>query len=176
MTGLPVKINICSVYTWFPSISFNRKDTEVNKHTNLSSALGMRMCCIQHLVIECVHSLLLPWMSMPLDWHYLKGKQKNKPWCGSNQNYFQFLENKNGSRGRGQCLRFGNCTSSEENGWRKNNLDENATQDYITISLRIKKYNKTKQNETKNPYNIEQHETPTIQSENYQESEASKSH
>lgn len=97
------------------------------------------MCRIQQLVIEYVRSLLLPWMSMPLDWYYLKDKQKNKPWRGSKQNYFQFLENKNGSRGRGQCLRFGNCIGSEENGQKKHHLDENATQGDITISLHIKK-------------------------------------
>lgn len=172
MTGLPVKINICSVYTWFPPISFNRKDTEVNKHTNLSSALGMRMCCIQQLVIECVHSLLLPWMSMSLYWYYLKGKQKSKPWCGSKQNYAQFLENKSGSRKRGQCLRFGNRTGSEENGCRKHHLDENAIQVDVIISLFMKKQNKTKSKKKK----LEHHKTPTILGKTFQESETSKSH
>lgn len=36
--------------------------------------------------------------------------------------------------------------------------------------------NKTEQNKTKIPYNIEKHKTPTIQGKNFQESETPKSH
>lgn len=109
-------------------------------------------------------------MSMSSYWYYLKGKQKSKPFAFK-QNYFQFLENKSGSRKRGQRLRFGNRTGSEENGCRKHHLDENVTQGDVIISLLMKK-----QNKTKNSYNIEQHKTPTIQDKTFQESEASKSH
>lgn len=127
MTGLPVKINICSVYTWFPPISFNRKDTEVNKHTKLLSALGLRMCHIHQVVIECVHSLLFPWTSMPLYWYYLEDKQTNKPLGGSSQNDFQFLENENCSRQRGQCLRFGNSAQSKKDCWIKHHLGKKCS-------------------------------------------------
>lgn len=133
MTGPPVKINICSVYTWFPPISFNRKDTEVNKHTNLSSALGMRMCHILQLVIECVRSLLFPCTSMPFYWYCLKDKQTNKPSGGSRQNDFQFSENEKGSRRRGQCLRFGSTARSKKDCWRKHHLGENAAQGDIKM-------------------------------------------